>query len=135
MYTSPATIPIQEVICSESLCLTPASSPLAQPASFYTKTPRSTVVLETHKHKASWPRSSFWLVYTTERLKLSLSVLRPPCACPSPIQHDNLVFPALLDGFANALCVFPAVIFVEVRRFDVGRGRGVGIVQQTIKRS
>lgn len=44
-----------------------------------------------------------------------------------------LVVPALLDGFSDTFCVFAAVVFVEVRGFDVGRRGGVRIVEETKK--
>lgn len=42
-----------------------------------------------------------------------------------------LVIPALLDGLPDTFGVFTAVIFVEIRGFDVGRGRGVRVVEET----
>lgn len=41
-----------------------------------------------------------------------------------------LVLPALLYRLPYPLCVLPAVVFIQVRRFHVGRGRCVWVVQQ-----
>lgn len=48
--------------------------------------------------------------------------------CPLP----HSVFPAFLHRFPNPLCIFLAVIFVEVRCFDIGWRARVGIVKETI---
>ena len=39
------------------------------------------------------------------------------------------IFPALLYGFSHSLGIFSAVVFVKVRRFDVGGRRGIWIVE------
>lgn len=53
-------------------------------------------------------------------------VLLSPPSCSS-------VFPALLYRFLDPLCVFLAVVLVEVRSLDVGRRGGIGIIQETAR--
>jgi len=43
------------------------------------------------------------------------------------------VLPALFHGLSDTLDVFFAVVLVKVRGFDVGRGRGVRVIEQTIR--
>lgn len=44
---------------------------------------------------------------------------------------SSLIFPALFNSFPHTLCIFFAVIFVQVRGFDVGRRASVGVIKQT----
>ena len=55
-----------------------------------------------------------------------LVVVNSRAALPSA-----LVLPALLYSLAHTLGILSAVVLVQVRRFDVGRRRCVGVVQQT----
>ena len=48
---------------------------------------------------------------------------------PFCIGETSSIIPALLHRFPHALGIFPTVILVEVRGFDVGGGGGIGIVQ------
>lgn len=43
-----------------------------------------------------------------------------------------LIFPALLDRLSHSLVIFFAIVLEQIARFDIGRTRRVGIVQQTM---
>lgn len=44
----------------------------------------------------------------------------------------NLILPALFHGLTHSFDVFAAVVLVQVRSLDVGGGRSIGIVEETI---
>lgn len=50
-------------------------------------------------------------------------------ALPAALPASSLVIPALLDCLAHTLSVLPAVVLVEVGRFDVGGRGGVRVVE------
>lgn len=44
----------------------------------------------------------------------------------------NSIIPALLDGFSNTLGILLSIVFVEIAGFDIGRRRGIGIVEERL---
>jgi hypothetical protein len=50
--------------------------------------------------------------------------------CFSPSSSEPSVIPALLHRFLDPLCVFFAIILVQVTGFDVRWGSGVGVVEK-----
>lgn len=79
----------------------------------------------------------FWIILRSFMYVLPIVTLyvafehSPTLATESSSRCVDLVIPALFHRLSDPLSIFTAVVFVEIRGFNVGRRRGIGIVEET----